>query len=189
MEINFSVLNNNSVVISVVPPNADIATNGALQVQSNCQLASIIPQSSSVANDSISLKREHAPSSASLVITPQQAPAIKIQKLPIEQNSNQLLLNCNSLTSKHNYIKKDNESGSVNIQAISRSCSSASGSINEQELGKTRDKNKIICSSMAHSSSNVHVQTQVPALDTNISAQKLNRINQLNEALIALNPR
>ena len=173
----------------MVPPNANIATNGALQVQSNSQLASVIPQASCIANESLSLKREYAPSSTSQVITPQQAPAIKIQKLPLEQKSNQLLLNCNSLTSKQNFTKEHNDSGAVNIQAINRICSTLPGNINEKEIGNANDKNKIICNVMARTSSNVHVQTQVPALDTNISSQKLNKINQLNEALIALNPR
>jgi hypothetical protein len=160
-----------------------------MQVQHNSQLASILPQTSCIANESLSLKREHTPSSTSLVITPQQAPAIKIQRLPLQQTSNQLLLNCNSLTSKQNIASKHNESGPVNIQAISRVCSTVSGNINEQEIGNANDKNKIIFSSVAHPSSNIHLQTQVPALDTNISVQKLNKINQLNEALIALNPR
>ena len=173
----------------MVPPNANIATNATLQVQSNSQLASVVPQASCVTNESLCLKREHAPSSTSLVITPQQAPAIKIQKLPLEQNSNQLLLNCNSLTSKQNFNKEHNDSGSVNIQEISRICSTVPGNIVEKEIGNANGKNKNTCNVMARSSSNVHMQTQIPALDTNISAQKLNKINQLNEALIALNPR
>ena len=175
--------NNNSVVISVVPSTPNITTHDNLHVHANSNPTSAVSYTQYITNEpQISLKRELVPSS-SLVASPQQPPAIKIQKLPLNHNSNQLFLNCPSLPSK-----KSNETGHVQIQAISQN-SSASFVTNNNQREVDHEESQKMPNVLILPSSDCHAQSSIPVFDQNSSSQKLKNISQLNEALTAINPR
>ena len=170
----------------MVPSNANNTPGGTLHTQSNPELASNFPQTTCISNESMSLKREHLQSS--LVITPQQAPATKIQKLPLDQNSHPLLLHCNTLTNTTSATNKCNDLSQVKIQPIGRLCSSTTSNNNAQGVDNT--ENQKICSVIARPQSKVQVtNSQTPAFETNNASPVFNKINQLNDALTAINPR
>ena len=165
------------MVISVVP-----SSPGNLHTPAIGNTTSVVPYTQYITNDpQLSLKRELTPSS-SLIVSPQQPPAIKIQKLPLKQNSNQLFLNCSSLSSN-----KINETGQIQIQAIGQNSSSFIENNNQKE--KPQEQPHKIPNVMIVPSSGNCAQSSVQCLEASPSSQKLRKISQLNEALTAINPR
>ena len=142
----------------------------------------MVPYTQYITNEpQISLKRELTPSS-SLVVSPQQPPAIKIQKLPLKQNSNQLYLSYPSLASN-----KSNEPSQVQIQAIRQNSSAFVTNNNQRDCD--HEESQKMPNVLILPPSDCHPQSSVPVFDQTSSSQKLKKISQLNEALTAINPR
>ena len=174
----------------MVSSGANIVPGGSLHPQIASNLTSLNlsqAQVSCIANESMSLKREHTTPS-SLIITPQLAPAIKIQKLPLEKTPEEILPTRNSLTTNITSTNQYNEFSQVKTPPISKSSTVACTSINSAQTIKNGESQKL-CNLISKPSNEYHVQSKLSSLDTDIASPKLTKINQLNDALTAINPR
>jgi len=157
------------------------SSTGNLQIPANSNASSSVQYTQYITNEpQLSLKRELTPSS-SLIVSPQQPPAIKIQKLPLKQDSNQLFLNCNSVSTN-----KVNGTGQVHIQAITQNSSNLIKNNNQRD--KTVEEPQKVPNILVVPSSDDCLQSLGQNFETTSAAQKLKKINQLNQALTAINP-
>ena len=156
------------MVISVVP-----SSSGNLHVPTKSKTTPDVPYTQYITNEpQMSLKRELTPSS-SIIVSPQQPPAIKIQKLPLPQGPNQVILNCTTFTNE-----KTNGAGHVQTQTIGPNTSALAG-----EHSK-KPSNVLILPS-----SDSYTQSSAQLFETSTSSQKLKKIGRLNDALMDINPR
>ena len=158
------------------------SSTGNLQIPSKSNATSSVQYTQYITNEpQLSLKRELTPSS-SLIVSPQQPPAIKIQKLPLKQDSNQLFLNCNSISTN-----KVNGTGQVHIQAITQNPSNLIK--NNHQRDRNIEESQKVPNILVLPSSEGCAQSLSQNLETTSATQKLKKINQLNQALTAINPR
>ena len=169
----------------MVPTNSKIHPGGYIHTKSDSQLSSGIPRISRVLDESMTLKRDQSAVSSPMIISPHQAAGIKIQKIPLQQYTHPMITNCNSDTSKPTFTNRGTEVCQDKINAMEHSA--LTGSNTKLEF----DGNE-----KGHLSAGAEMQrdgafetSPTSRFEPSSSSKQLGKINQLNDALTALNPR
>ena len=158
-----------------------------MQIRPNPHLATIFPQTLTKPSTSIMLKREHRGSS--LVISPLQTTAAKIQKLPLEQNQANYLPKPATVISETSLTNKLNNESQVDVAPIEQLCQEMPNNNNKQSSTESEETRKLLNGSTERGKQQVNVQPQTSPFETPTASPVFNNINRLNEALIAINPR
>lgn len=169
----------------MVPTNSKIHPGGYIHTKSDSQLSSGIPRISCVLDESMSLNRDQSAVSSPMIISPHQATGIKIQKIPLQQYTHPMITDCNSDTSKPTLTNRGTEVCQAKINAMEHS------SLTSSNTRQDFDSNEI-----GHLSAGAEMQrdgafgtSATSRFEPSNSSKQLGKINQLNDALTALNPR
>ena len=169
----------------MVPTNSKIHPGGYIHTKSDSQLSSGIPRISCVLDESMSLNRDQSAVSSPMIISPHQATGIKIQKIPLQQYTHPMITDCNSDTSKPTLTNRGTEVCQAKINAMEHS------SLTSSNTRQDFDGNEI-----GHLSAGAEMQrdgafetSPTSRFEPSNSSKQLGKINQLNDALTALNPR
>ena len=137
---------------------------------------------------SIMLKREHHGSS--LVISPLQTTAAKIQKLPLEQIQENYLRKPATVISETSLTNKlNNDESQVDVTPTEQLCQKMLSNNNTQSSTESAESQKVSSGCTGRRQQQVNVQPQTSPFETPTASPVFNNINRLNEALIAINPR
>ena len=169
----------------MVPTNSKIHPGGYIHTKSDSQLSSGIPRISCVLDESMSLNRDQSAVSSPMIISPHQATGIKIQKIPLQHYTHPMITDCNSDTSKPTLTNRGTEVCQAKINAMEHS------SLTSSNTRQDFDSNEI-----GHLSAGAEMQREgafetspTSRFEPSNSSKQLGKINQLNDALTALNPR